>query len=258
MSAGTTALRQPVWATHRRRVPGAPADLTLHVLPVAEIAPWAFTALGCLGEEETARADTVRAERARELFLVSHVVLRHVLAHRLGCRPHEVPVHHDPVTGAPRAVHGRAGAVDDAARQGAPGTPPDPAPLQPVRFSLSRTAGFVAVATAQRRVGVDVERVQSDVETDVLLDVLHPEDRTRLSRLRGRRRAVAVTRAWVRVEALVKAWETGLARDPSGIHVGPRTRAEYGRDWVVTDARTTARENTRLAVAWQADSDSLR
>ena len=35
MNAGTTTLRQPVWADHRRRVPGAPADLTLHVLPLA-------------------------------------------------------------------------------------------------------------------------------------------------------------------------------------------------------------------------------
>ncbi|MGW2673328.1 4'-phosphopantetheinyl transferase family protein [Kocuria rhizophila] len=262
MSAGTTALRQPVWADHRRRVPGAPADLTLHVLPLAEFAPWAFSASGCLSELELARAETVQEVRARELFTVSRVALRHVLAHRLGCRPHEVPVTHDPRTGAPRPVHGRAASVsgaDDAALPdpagGVTGSAWSPvtAPVQPVHFSVSRTAGVVALVTAQRRVGVDVERIQSDVEAGVLLDVLHPADRERLARLRGRRRASDVTRTWVRVEALVKGWETGLSRDPAGIRIGPAARADYGRGWTVSDVRTRSQENARLAVAWQTD-----
>lgn len=262
MSAGTTALRQPVWADHRRRVPGAPADLTLHVLPLAEFAPWSFAALGCLSELELARAETVQEARARELFTVSRVALRHVLAHRLGCRPHEVPVAHDPRTGAPRPVHGRAASVssaDDAALPAPVGNvagsawSPVTSPVQPVHFSVSRTAGVVALVTAQRRVGVDVERIQSDVEAGVLLDVLHPADRERLARLRGRRRAAGVTRTWVRVEALVKGWETGLSRDPAGIHIGPSARADYGRGWTVSDVRTRSQENARLAVAWQTD-----
>ena len=254
MSAGTAVLRQPVWAEHRRRVPGAPADLTLHVLPLAQLAPWAFAAAECLTEEEVARAHAVQEARARELFTVSRVALRHVLAHRLGCRPGEVPVVHDPRSGAPRPVRGRAGAV-------AAGSGPDLAALSspelggasPVRFSVSRTAGVVALVTAQRPVGVDVERLQSEVEADVLLDLLHPADRQRLARLRGRRRAAAVTRTWVRVEALVKGWETGLSRDPAGIHIGAAARADYGRGWSVSDVRTTPRENARLAVAWRTD-----
>ncbi|RKQ36512.1 4'-phosphopantetheinyl transferase family protein [Kocuria tytonis] len=252
MSARSTAVRQPVWADVRRRVPGAPADLTLHVLPLPEFSEWAFSAAGCLTGAEAARACAIEETRARELFVVSRVALRHVLAHRLGCRAHEVPLDHDPRSGAPRAIHGRAGAVTAAP---GPGTAPSPelGRVHPVRFSVSRTAGVVALVTAQRAVGVDVERLQSAVEADVLLDVLHPADRARLTRLRGRRRAAAVTRTWTRVEALVKGWETGLSRDPAGIHVGPAARACYGHDWTVSDVRTTARENARLAVAWRTD-----
>ncbi|MDO4918413.1 4'-phosphopantetheinyl transferase superfamily protein [Kocuria sp.] len=253
MSAGTTAVRQPVWAQHRRRVPGAPADLTLHVLPLAELSPWAFSAADCLGEAEQERLRRVQETRARELFLVSRVALRHVLAHRLGCRAHEVPLVHDPVTGAPREIHGRAGAVTGAPDAGPELAASAPFGVQPVHFSLSRTRGVVAVLTAQRAVGVDVERLQSPVEADVLLDVLHPADRQRIARLRGRRRAAEVTRTWVRVEALVKAWQTGLARDPAGIHIGASARAGYGHGWHVSDVRTATRENARLAVAWQTD-----
>lgn len=254
MSAGTAVLRQPVWAEHRRRVPGAPADLTLHVLPLAQLAPWAFAAADCLTQAEVERAHTVQEARARELFTVSRVALRHVLAHRLGCRPREVPVSHDARTGAPVALHGRGVAVGTAAGAGSGlAASPELGAAAPVRFSVSRTAGVVAVVTAQRPVGVDVERLQSEVEADVLLELLHPADRQRLARLRGRRRAAGVTRTWVRVEALVKGWETGLSRDPAGIHVGAAARADYGRGWSVSDVRTTPREHARLAVAWRTD-----
>ena len=56
MSARTATVAQPVWAQLRRRVPGAPADLTLHVLPLAEVAAWAESATDCLSAEELARA----------------------------------------------------------------------------------------------------------------------------------------------------------------------------------------------------------
>ncbi|MEV8156842.1 4'-phosphopantetheinyl transferase family protein [Kocuria salsicia] len=255
MSARTVTVAQPVWAQLRRRVPGAPADLTLHVLPLSEVAAWVESATGCLSPEELARARGIQETSARELFVVSRVALRHVLGHRLGCAPGDAPVTHDPRTGAPREVHGRASAVAGWGGDAGPelGWSPALGALRPVHFSVSRTAGLVAVVTALREVGVDVERLQSEVEADVLLDILHPADRARLAGLRGRRRRVAVTRAWVRVEALVKGWQTGLARDPASINVGTRSRATYGPDWTVGDVRTSTRENARLAVAWRTD-----
>lgn len=251
--------REPIWSEHRRRVPGAPADLTLHVLRLEEISSWAFLRLDCLTEEELAKARGLQEARSRELLLVSRVALRHVLAHRLGCRPEEVPIHHDARTGAPDEIHGRAAAVMGRRAGIGPELAPSPmlGRLQPVHFSVSRTEGVIALATAARAVGVDVERLQSDVEAGVLLDVLHPEDRARLSRLRGRRRARAVTRSWVRVEALVKGWGTGLSRDPSGILVGARPRTRFADDWWVSDVGTARRENARLAVAWRMDPDPL-
>ncbi|CAL8898112.1 4'-phosphopantetheinyl transferase family protein [Kocuria varians] len=255
MSTRTAPLRQPVWAQLRRRVPGAPADLTLHVLPLDQVRAWAQSATACLSEEELARAHGIEETSARELFVVSRVALRHVLGHRLGCSPRDVPVAHDPLTGAPLEVHGRARTVAGAHGDAGPelGFSPVLGGVRPVRFSVSRAAGIVAVVTAQCEVGVDVERVQSGVETDVLLEILHPVDRTRLLKLRGRRRALEVTRAWVRVGALLKGWGTGLARDPASVNVGPGTRASYGRGWSVGDVRCPARENTRLAVAWRTD-----
>ena len=125
MSAGTVALQQPVWSEHRRRVPGAPSDLTLHVLPLAQLAPWAFSAAECLTEAEVARACAVQESRARELFTVSRVALRHVLAHRLGCRPHDVPVAHDQRSGAPLPIRGRTATLSlGMGRVAAVGKPP--------------------------------------------------------------------------------------------------------------------------------------
>ena len=111
MSAHAVAHRQPVWAAQRRRVPGAPADLTLHVLHLEDVSSWAFSAVDCLTEDELSRACALQDSHTRELFVVSRVALRHVLAHRLGCAAHEVPISHDPRTGAPHEVHGRAAAV---------------------------------------------------------------------------------------------------------------------------------------------------
>ena len=255
MSAHAVAHRQPVWAAQRRRVPGAPADLTLHVLHLEDVSSWAFSAVDCLTEDELSRACALQDSHTRELFVVSRVALRHVLAHRLGCAAHEVPISHDPRTGAPHEVHGRAAAVTGSRGDAGPELAASSAlgHVRPVRFSVSRTTGVIALVTAQRAVGVDVERLQSEVEANVLLDILHPADRARLSRVRGRRRAVAVTRTWVRVEALVKGWQTGLSRDPASIHVGSAARADYGHGWSVSDVRTTARENARLAVAWRTD-----
>ena len=131
------------------------------------------------------------------------------------------------------------------------------APGAEENWNLSSTSedNIVMVWQPTMRVwaGDEIRVDEKELEANVLLDVLHPADRARLSRVRGRRRAVAVTRTWVRVEALVKGWRTGLSRDPASVHVGSAARADYGRGWSVSDVRTTARENARLAVAWRTD-----
>lgn len=245
---------EPVWESCRRRVPGAPADLTLHVLPVLRLGVWAAAAGGCLTDEERARAEGLDDDGVREAFVVSRVVLRHVLARRVGCRPAEVPIGRDPHSGRPHEIHGHAAAA--AGRRS--GVGPELAEgfgrMRTVHFSVSRAGGTIAVAASHRAVGVDVEALQTAEQAESLISLLHPEDRARLSRVGTRRRAGEVTQAWTRVEALVKGLGTGLAVDPVHVRVLGDRRMSAADGWQIRDVRMPSAAGVRAAVAWQDDT----
>lgn len=224
----TDGAGEPDWSRYRLRVPGAPADVSGYLLEMRDVADWALGGTECLAPEEAERARRLEDPRRRELFLVSRVVLRHVLARRLGCAPAVAPVIHDPESGAPLPVGAQT------------------------FYSVARTPGFVAIAFARRPVGVDVEALQSPAQAAALLETMHPEDRARLLRVPQCRRTRAVTDVWVRLEAVLKARGVGLTLDPARVPVGRRRRTRLPGGWRVTGVRVGRRTGVRLAAAWYA------
>lgn len=89
-----------------------------------------------------------------------------------------------------------------------------------VWVSLSRTGDTIAVALGPRRLGIDVETLQSALHARQLSELLNPHDRLELSRLRRMRQPAEVTAAWTRVEAYAKFRGRGLNTDPADIRVG--------------------------------------
>lgn len=227
--------------------------MLVYLLATRDIAGWALDATDCLTPEETERARRLEDSRRRELFLVSRVALRHVLARRLDCAPAEVPLIHDPSGGAPLPVGAPGVTPSEVGADGAHGaeTASRAFPAAVTFYSLARTPGVMTIALARRPVGVDVEALQSPAQSAALLEILHPAERTRLLRVPQRRRPRAVTDAWVRLEAVLKARGVGLTLDPAQAPVGRRGRLPG--EWRVTGVRAGRRTDVRLAVAWRGN-----
>lgn len=234
---------EPDWTARRRRIPRAPADVTLYLVDLPSVASWAGRAVDCLDEAERDRALSLRHENRREEYLISRVVLRHVLARSLATPPAALLLTAHRVTGAPKPVSAPASGTG--------------APRIPLHYSLARAPGRVAVATGLRPVGVDLETRQSPEQAHALLRLLHPADRSRLRSLPARRRARAVTDAWVRLEALQKARGVGLSVDPSQIRVGTRDRERHSDGVIVTRVATRFGSRVHAAVAWHEDPAPL-
>lgn len=86
-----------------------------------------------------------------------------------------------------------------------------------LHLSLATRAGLVAVALAERPVGVDVERV--DRLQNVPDAALHPEETAMLRRLPEGERPLAFARLWSAKEAYVKALGTGFVCAPESFAV---------------------------------------
>ena len=103
-----------------------------------------------------------------------------------------------------------------------------------------------------------MERRQSPAQADSLLRVLHAADRARLANEPERRRPRAVTDAWVRLEALLKARGTGLSIDPSTVSVGAAPRVRHSDGLIVMGVRTRRGSRLHVAVAWLEDPEGIR
>lgn len=220
----------------------APPDVDLYLVDLSEVERWAASRTSWLTEDEFARAGEIRDASRSQEFLTSRVVLRRLVALRLNCPPEAVELSRDPTTGAPVPARFRTESNGDSEVQ--------------IHYSLARTPGHIAIVTANRRVGVDLERRQSPDQTESLLRVFHAADRARLSREPARRRARAVTDAWVRLEALLKARGTGLSTDPSAVVVGAGNRMRHANGIIVMGVRTRLGSPLHAAVAWLEDPSS--
>lgn len=245
MIGGTTSSgvhNEPDWSERRRRVKSAPPDVDLYLVDLADVEDWAASRTSWLTRDDLARAGELRDASRRHEFLTSLVVLRRLVALRLSCPPENVELSRDPTTGATAPARFRTRTGGDSEVR--------------IHYSLARVLGHIAIVTADRPVGVDLERRQSPDQAESLLRVFHPADQARLSRGPARRRARAVTDAWVRLEALLKARGTGLSTDPSAVTLGAANRVRHPDGIIVTGVRPRLGSQLHAAVAWLEDPSS--
>jgi 4'-phosphopantetheinyl transferase len=90
-----------------------------------------------------------------------------------------------------------------------------------LRFNMTHSGALCVIAIAAQEVGVDVERVRSDIAVDEIAQIYFtPQELAALRRLPAQRRADAFFACWTRKEALLKAYGTGFIRPPQTVHVG--------------------------------------
>ena len=179
------------------------AGLGIDVIPVRpDVYRDSSTHPNVLSMSERHRLSRLRHSDDRAAYLISHVRLRMLLAHRLG-----IP--------ADRVTFGRF----PCPRCGEPAGRPRTEPFHGLEFSMSHTRGLVAIATASVPVGVDVQRRPERVAR-TLLHGLHPDEATSLTIASSQDRAARYTRCWVRKEAVLKAEGVGLGHGTTTPAVG--------------------------------------
>jgi 4'-phosphopantetheinyl transferase len=148
--------------------------------------------LAGLDARETARAAAFVFPADRHRYQVAHVMLRRLLAARLGTEPGQLTFTRQPcpACGGPsgRPVLARPGPS----------------------FSLAHSAEAVAIAVARTPVGIDVEQQPAGCVCS-LTSAMHPDDAALVEALPEPDRHLAVIRWWVRAEAVLKCAGTGIA-----------------------------------------------
>jgi len=180
-----------------------------------------------LSPEELDRAGRYRFEHDRRRFMVARAALRYLLAGYLGTEPASL-----------RLVPGPHGKPQLA-----------PVVSRWLRFNTSRSEDLAVFAVGRdRELGVDVERVRTDIDFVPLADrVLSVAERGALNQLAPEARRREFYRYWTRKEAYLKALGVGLAVAPhelevTGDHAKPLTRGqlrdllESGAGWSLHDA----------------------
>jgi len=141
------------------------------------------------GERTKAAAFRFGADRHR--YEVAHVLLRRVLAERVGAAPAELSFGRDPCP-----TCGRSGG-----RPTLPGSG--------LHFSLTHAGDLVGVAVAAVPVGVDVEGPLRNCPCPLAAN-MHPADRDRVTPLPEPERHAETLRWWARVESLLKCRGEGI------------------------------------------------
>lgn len=121
------------------------------------------------------------------------------------------------------------------------------------RYSLSRTttAMSLIISTAGRRVGTDIEQVQTQEQAKQLIKVFHPADQERLVSARRRPKPRAITQAWTHKEALLKGLEVGLVRDPALDEIGPVKKPHAPEGWSLARLKLPKKRGHVASVAWE-------
>jgi 4'-phosphopantetheinyl transferase len=192
-----------------------------------------------LSPEEIDRAGRYRFEHDRRRFIAARATLRLLLAGYLGTRPASL-----------RIVSGSRGKPELAA--GASSW---------LKFNISHSEDLAVFAIGcGRELGVDVERVRTDMDFEPLVDrVLSEAERGALDQLAPEARRRAFYRYWTRKEAYLKALGVGLAVAPreldvTGDHVKALIRGqlrgllESDSTWLLHDADLSPGYVAALAV----------
>lgn len=186
------------------RISRGPADLEVSVLRHDTLRRDAL---------DSSILDPSERERAKGSYsyLVSHLLLRELLARRIGCAAQEVHFHRDPcpLCGQP---HGR------------------PATSGAVEFSLSRSGSLTVVALAGEPVGVDVQITASRPQTHAVAPMLHPVEQAEIAQAPER-----FTAMWVRKEAYLKGIGCGIAGDLAADYLGFSPAPPGPAGWTIID-----------------------
>ena len=141
-----------------------------------------------LSGDERERAARFRTPELARRFAACRCLLRRVLGETLGVPPEGLRFASDP--------------------QGKPGLPQHPR----LHFNLSHCDDRVAIVVADASVGIDIERVARFSADDPLAaTILAPAELVAWAALAREARALALARAWVAKEAVLKACAVGLA-----------------------------------------------
>jgi len=188
--AGTADRAAEVWWFDIREVTPGPADL-------ADLDP-----------RETARAAAFVFPADRHRYQVAHVMLRRVLAGRLGAAPGRLAFTRlrCPACGGP------------SGRPVLAGVPPRESAGSGLSFSLAHSGDAVAITVARGPVGIDVERAATGCVCS-LASAMHPEDAALAEALPEPERHAAIIRWWVRMEAVLKCTGTGIAHGMDAVPV---------------------------------------
>jgi 4'-phosphopantetheinyl transferase len=181
-----------------------------------------------LDDDERDRAERLRRPPARDRFVVAHGLLRIILARYLAIAPAAVRFSY--------GVSGKPGLAGDTA----------------LRFNLSHSGPLALYAVASTRdVGIDVERIRSDVDAAALTRrFFTPREAAALAHLPAAARLPAFFTGWTRKEAVVKAGGEGLARSLAEVDVGDATEVDGpdGRRWRLEDLTPAPGYAAALAV----------
>jgi 4'-phosphopantetheinyl transferase len=192
-----------------------------------------------LSPDERARADRFHFERDCRRFTIARAVVRSILGVYVRSPASEIAFDYAHY-GKPSLADGRSG----------------------VRFSISHSdeIGMLAVASG-RELGVDVELIRPDVETDQLAErFFSPHERESIRGLSSGERVSAFFRCWTCKEAFLKAQGLGLSRslDSFDVEVNPqlparllasRPDAQESAHWFLYDVPIGSSYRAAIAVA---------
>lgn len=195
--------------------PSGGADCWLIRLPGFDTS----TAENILSEREMARASKFKFEKDRHQFLASHIAMRMVLSHYLGCRKEEIAIH-----------------IGSEGKPFLPG--------HPLHFNLSHSEGWglIGVHTSQP-IGVDIEVASPLPDMDALIaSCFTTTEQRAVKQTQPADQRNAFYRCWTRKEACLKALGSGLK-------IAPNTFAAGISDEPTTvEIPTEAMLNARLTV----------
>jgi len=149
-----------------------------------------------LSADETQRAGRFHFAQDRNRFILSHGYLRAILARYLHCRP-------DQLEFSPNE-YGKPALADSN-----------------LEFNLSHSGVFALLAVSRiHKVGIDVEQVRQDVETETLARRFFSErENSDLMKTPPEQRIAAFYRCWTLKEAYIKAHGLGLSLPLDGFDV---------------------------------------
>ncbi|MBN1164995.1 MAG: 4'-phosphopantetheinyl transferase superfamily protein [Candidatus Krumholzibacteriota bacterium] len=153
-----------------------------------------------LSEKENSRANRFHFPEAGEAFIVTHAVLRRILADYTGLQPAEIKFNYGP--------HGKPG-LDLA---GGP---------CPVQFNLSHSGRMALWGfTRERRIGVDVERLRDNYAGSRIEKRIFSEKELReFNRLPSKSKNAFLFHRWTGKEAYLKATGRGLSFPPAEVEL---------------------------------------